>query len=610
MPGNRAARLAFVMIVIVILILIGRNFYRRYLNSALVKAIQNTDVSTVRSLLERGADPNYRYVDPSVESRMAIPLPMLDMAFTKLVQSGVSGYSPFADVGPGGIIAASAPDAGAEAIVCLLIRKGARIKGQNYLETACRLGDVAIARCLLENGTQSNTLDNSSALGTAIDYRTSFHTGITNGRRFSMTTTPEERTEVARRQDVSRQLVQLLRAHGAHLTLTQAQEIGDRAAITEALKRDAHAGSLDGYVALATAARAGDLETMRQLLEQGVDPDRQPIGQPGNSALWALSYSAPLYSAAEGGRLDAVKLLLAHSGASDQAAMNREMALSVAARSGNLAMAALLLAHGANPNPKEQNVEPALYAAAGAGSIEMAKLLLAHGANVNPVGQFAPLGAAIAGRHPAMVRFLLAHAANPNAPNDYSILTVALRSLPEVMPDLIEHGASVTPGPLPHGTGGVEPLSPLMAALFYAPQYEAMLVKAGARIGPDRPTICAVAARRRRLDLLPKLLAYGADINGIGSNRETALAACIDHSPADVRMLLEHGANPNLAASEGRTLLEEAVMTGNAATVRLLLAHGADPNTHAARGHAPLYWARKKNHADIVALLVQAGAKD
>src|SRR5262249_32533507 len=57
MPQSRAGRLLFVLIVFGAVLMIGRNLYYRYLNTALLEAVQTQNMPVVRALLDRGADP-------------------------------------------------------------------------------------------------------------------------------------------------------------------------------------------------------------------------------------------------------------------------------------------------------------------------------------------------------------------------------------------------------------------------------------------------------------------------------------------------------------------------------------------------------------------------
>lgn len=58
MLKNRTGQLVFALIVLIALAVIGRNLYKRYLNTQIVPAVEANDVDAVRSLLDRGADAN------------------------------------------------------------------------------------------------------------------------------------------------------------------------------------------------------------------------------------------------------------------------------------------------------------------------------------------------------------------------------------------------------------------------------------------------------------------------------------------------------------------------------------------------------------------------
>jgi ankyrin repeat protein len=573
MSRNRPVRLFYALTVAVALILIGRNLYHRHVNNALIDAVRTRNVSAVRRLLAQGADPNYRFVDRTRSELPVPPQPILNLVNMYADPSDTDGTSYPPPVGQ---------------IVLLLLRHGAHWQGAQMLEWACGTGDVPIVAELLQRGDDPNAPTNAGALSRAIFYSTSFRPDTSTRSPIPVAQRAATRAEVARRQEVSRQLVNLLQAHGAHLSLTQAQDMGDRATLRTLLASGGPGIVHEGYVAMSTAAWKGDLETLRQLLKLGIDPNRPPHSGTLHLETSGLPMGMPLFDAVAGDHIEAARLLLAH---------------------------------GADPNLTSAWHQGfwALNSAAWTGHLDMVKLLVAHGAKVGPSSSDAttpnsPLEMAVRSKHPVVADYLLQQGASTSTRrNAAPVLAVALRYLPELVPDLLKRGAPVNPPPAlavdPRNAVSTAPYSPLMAAIFYAPQYEATLVRAGAKIGPDRQVVCVAAARQKRMDLLPKLLAYGADINGVDGGN-TALSICVENGPEAVKALLEHGAKPNVLSSEFRTPLQAAAMLGNSEVVRLLLAHGADVNASVKHGHTALYWARKKNHADIVTLLQQAGAKE
>ena len=88
----------------------------------------------------------------------------------------------------------------------------------------------------------------------------------------------------------------------------------------------------------------------------------------------------------------------------------------------------------------------------------------------------------------------------------------------------------------------------------------------------------------------------------------------LHHMAADgelgkAKLLLDHGAEIDAIDEEYRsTPLGVAARRGQRAAVALLLERGADPNLAAAPWATPLAWASKKGHTDIAKTLRAAGA--
>ncbi|MEV0738674.1 ankyrin repeat domain-containing protein [Streptomyces sp. NPDC050549] len=110
------------------------------------------------------------------------------------------------------------------------------------------------------------------------------------------------------------------------------------------------------------------------------------------------------------------------------------------------------------------------------------------------------------------------------------------------------------------------------------------------------------------------VLQAGADPGRADSEGTTPLyAASVNGEAAIVRLLLEAGALPDTESSgvgaEGLPLCAAACW-GHTDVVRELLAYGADPNEREdhGTGRSPLEWANNGPHPGTVALLTEAGA--
>jgi ankyrin repeat protein len=78
---------------------------------------------------------------------------------------------------------------------------------------------------------------------------------------------------------------------------------------------------------------------------------------------------------------------------------------------------------------------------------------------------------------------------------------------------------------------------------------------------------------------LAEVIERGVPVNLTGATGDSLLilAAYHDH-PATVRMLLEHGADPDRVNDRGQTALGAAVFRRSTDSVTALLEHGADPD--------------------------------
>ncbi len=117
------------------------------------------------------------------------------------------------------------------------------------------------------------------------------------------------------------------------------------------------------------------------------------------------------------------------------------------------------------------------------------------------------------------------------------------------------------------------------------------------------------ACENGNIDLVKKMLSYGADVNAKNNNGETSLHSASIHGYTEiVKLLLEHGADVNVKNNNGRTALYLASTNRHIETVKLLLGHGANVNVKDNNGDTPLYWASMYGYSETVKLLLEYGA--
>jgi ankyrin repeat protein len=129
----------------------------------------------------------------------------------------------------------------------------------------------------------------------------------------------------------------------------------------------------------------------------------------------------------------------------------------------------------------------------------------------------------------------------------------------------------------------------------------------GAAIAAEPPLI--EAAKSQDTAMIRALLAKKPDVNARGTDGSTALLWLAHRNDAEAaELVLNAGADPNLANEYKMTPLSQACLNGNPAFVRLLLKNGAKPNTPIGTGETPLMTCAKSGSADAVKLLVEFGA--
>lgn len=351
--------------------------------------------------------------------------------------------------------------------------------------------------------------------------------------------------------------------------------------------------------ALHWVVRVGEHELAQRLLALGADPDL------------ANAYGLyPLHLAIANVDVEMVQLLLAAGADAAQADNAGESPLILAARSGSVAIVEAMLEAGAEVDLREPNFDQtALMVAVRADAPDSVRLLLARGADVNAqskagaVPDFRRPAASAGSKGIGIVRggWPERGERSPVGGAKTPLLYATRQGDLELTRMLIEAGAeieqpdanNVTPLLNAVLNATVESLARPRAQHIDVARY---LVERGANVNAadwygETPLWAAVVLRN-------------LDVSGPASDNGIDRVAALDL----IRMLLEAGADPNARTQEhppehrfitrlgdlswvdftGQTPFLRAALSGDVTTMKLLLDHGADPNLATYAGTTPL----------------------
>lgn len=218
------------------------------------------------------------------------------------------------------------------------------------------------------------------------------------------------------------------------------------------------------------------------------------------------------------------------------------------------------------------------------------------------------LVSAIHSRKLAIVEFLLEMGVGPNVTSRMGLppLSDALRTKkPEIARLLLRYGAN------PHWTSeqGENYLHscayrPGMTELI--PLFVGLGIDIHSASATEKYTALQYAVMGNQLANLKKLIELGANLEATNVEGDTALMLAVKYNHHEiVGALLNAGANNNHVNKLGRTALHYAVMNGDISNTRLLLEYNADPNIYDEPVGSPLAYTKKY---EIVRMLLAKGA--
>ena len=394
----------------------------------------------------------------------------------------------------------------------------------------------------------------------------------------------------------------------------------------------------NGFTMLHFACQNGHSEAVAMLLEAGCDPNAT-----------TEKNETPLLFACENGHADVASILLEADADADITEVNELTPLTIAIQLGHYSVIKLLLSKRENPNAHiEESVATAINSALYGKYYYVILAFLEVGANPNiPMfDSWTFLMVASYNGYDYLVRALLAKQANVDAQNSEGTTPICFaiqNGHLSVVVALYNAGASLQ-------ISDHKGMTPLMIATNQ--QYECVEiikfllekhvdVNARNRDGQTAMYITCAAGHKKIMSLLldaganptiasnvgvtPLMAAcqYGHSsivdalcayikskgnlehINAQSAKGKTALYfACQYNEMSCVQLLLDAGADPNIADNHRRRPLSRASFEGNKDIVLALLASGAHPNHTDDEGYIPLLAASENGHTNVITELL------
>jgi len=335
-----------------------------------------------------------------------------------------------------------------------------------------------------------------------------------------------------------------------------------------------------GETALMTASRTGSVEAVTLLLDRGANVNAKDVGRAQTALMWAITEKHP----------DIVKLLAARGAdVNAQTAITVPKGEYVPARAGGASGSGIIRQRAL---PKADGGMTPLLFAVRDGNTDMVRLLLELGANLEQTSgnHTTPLLIALLNGQVGLATELLEKGANPNAADDYqrAALFAAI--------DLRNFNHDKYPFMYNDGRDPLDLIKALLAK--------------GAN--PNLQT-----------DTVPVHGLMQFDGSWVNFDGQTPfIRAALSGDVKVMRLLLEHGADPNIATAQGSTALMAAsginwipaqTFTRPEAdyveAVKLCLEKGAPVNATNSLQLAAIHGAANRGWTSIIQLLADAGAK-
>ncbi|KAM9299362.1 ankyrin repeat and protein kinase domain-containing protein 1 [Gastrophryne carolinensis] len=333
------------------------------------------------------------------------------------------------------------------------------------------------------------------------------------------------------------------------------------------LNANVNSRTVSGYTPLIMAVQRKLLDICNILIENGADVNISDEDK------WS-----PLHFSAQSGDDRITRLLLDNGASVDAKERDDWTPLHLASQNGFENVARVLFTRQSNPNCQEIEGKTSLHIASYFGHYEIVKLLISQGADPDAKQKNlrTPLHIAADRGYFRVVQHLIQKGATVNCvdQNNYSPLHMAaVKGKSMICKLLIRHGAQVN-------VKNSQGWTPLHLAIF-----------------------------KGHIDVI-NILKDDADLDARGDMKWTSLHLAVRYSDDSViSLLLDIGADPNVAEMSGWTPLHLAVQRGSFCAVIKLIEKKANVDAQNKFGWTPLHVAVLNSNAAIVKTLLRANAK-
>jgi ankyrin repeat protein len=461
------------------------------------------------------------------------------------------------------------------------------------LQEAAAIGDVDLARSLIENGAKVQDFGNTS-------YTTALHRAAIEGHK---------------------PVVELLLAKGAPVNerdlplktpLYYAVLNGHKNIVELLLTHGADVNSKDGsgQTPLHWAVEKGHREIVELLIDKGAD-----VGAKNNDG------RSPIDVVRRRDRSGIRELLQAKAA---------ETSIHGAARQGLLMKVRAFLEDGVNVNDKDDQGLTPLHLAAQEGHREVVEHLLSKNADINVKNEMGltPLHVAVIGDDEELVRLLTSSGADANARMSNRLARTplhiaAVRGYKKLVVLLVADGADVsiedgqgrTPLDLAKLGGRTEIVEILTKAAEEQEKEPSIALRRNLQEVADlllekgAETSIHLAAQAGDLERIKDFVQTGIDVNEKDDSGMTPLLYAVSGKQTKVaEFLIEKGADVNAGDRRGCVPLLYALWNNDSNAVKMLLNKGADVNAKdAAMGYPPLHWAVLMDNNELVKVILGAG---